>query len=85
MGGAPYPEVLGWAHRVTVPTQMVNGRYDSTLPLEEVQRPLFHALGTRDADKRHVVFDTDHQLSGFAKEMVRVNLEWLDRYLGPVR
>jgi dienelactone hydrolase len=84
-GGAPYPEVLGFARRVTIPVQMVNGRYDSLLPYEESQRPLFRALGTREELKRHVVFDTDHMLSGFDKEMVRVNLEWLDRFLGPVR
>ena len=27
-GGAPYPEILGFAQRVKIPVQMVNGRYD---------------------------------------------------------
>jgi serine/threonine protein kinase len=35
--------------------------------------------------KRHVVFDADHSLAGLDKDIIRVNLEWFDRYLGPVR
>jgi dienelactone hydrolase len=84
-GGAPYPEILGFARRVKIPVQMVNGRYDSLLLYDELQRPLFRALATPDKHKRHVVFETDHMLSGFEREMMRVNLEWLDRYLGSVR
>jgi dienelactone hydrolase len=84
-GGAVFPEILGFARRVTIPVQMVTGRYDTLLLYDEVQKPLFRALGTPDEHKRHIVFDTDHGLSGFEKEMIRVNLEWLDRYLGPVR
>jgi dienelactone hydrolase len=84
-GGAPYPEILGFAQRVKIPVQMVNGRYDSLLLYEESQRPLFRALATPGEHKRHVVFETDHMLSGFEREMMRANLEWLDRHLGPVR
>jgi serine/threonine protein kinase/dienelactone hydrolase len=84
-GGAPYPDILGFAQRVEIPVQMVNGRYDSLLLYEEIQRPLFRAFSTPNEHKKHVVFETDHALSGFEKEMMRVNLEWLDRYLGSVR
>jgi len=79
-----YGEVLGWARRVTIPTQMVNGRFDGVFPYRESQLPLFHALGTPEEDKRFVLLDTDHQLTGADKEIMRANLEWLDRYLGPV-
>jgi len=84
-GGAPYPEVLGWARRVALPVLMVNGRYDVMLPEAEAQLPLFRALGTPEAHKTRVVFDTDHGLSGFRNQMMKVNLEWLDKYLGPVK
>ena len=83
LGGGLYePELLGFTHRCTTPTQMVNGRFDG---YAENQAPLFHALATPADRKRHVVFDSDHSLSGFRKEIVKANLEWFDRYLGPVR
>jgi formylglycine-generating enzyme required for sulfatase activity/predicted esterase len=77
-------EILGWARRVTIPTQMVNGRVDGLFPYQESQLPMFRALGTLEQDKRLVLLDTDHQISGADKEVMTANLEWLDRYLGPV-
>jgi len=35
--------------------------------------------------KRHIVFDADHSLAGFEKDVMKVNFEWFDRFLGPVR
>jgi len=84
-GGAPYPGVLGWARRVTTPVLMVNGRYDDVLPYEQCQRPLFDALATPRADKKHEVFPTSHGLMGKEKETMKVTLDWLDKYLGPVK
>jgi len=84
-GGASYPGVLGWARRVTVPVLMVNGRYDTLLPYEEAQRPLFDALATPLAKKRHEVLPTDHGFSDKEKAMMRVTLEWLDTHLGTVK
>ncbi len=83
-GGSPYPEVLGWARRVTIPVLMINGLYDTVLPPLESQQPLFDALGTRAADKRHALFPTDHALSGYRPAMMKEHLAWLDRYLGKV-
>ena len=84
-GGVAFSEVLGWARRVSIPIQMVNGRYDSRFPYKTDQVPLFHALGTAEKDKRHLVLETDHGLSGVEKDVIKANLEWLDRYLGPVK
>ena len=42
---------------------MVNGRYDFTFSPERAQEPLFRLLGTAPADKRHVIFDTPHDVS----------------------
>ena len=75
-------ELLGFVRRCSTPTQMVNGRADG---YAESQAPLFRNLGTPADHKRHVVFASDHSLSGFQKDVVKVNLEWFDRYLGPVR
>ncbi|MGH9366995.1 MAG: hypothetical protein ACRD3M_04900 [Thermoanaerobaculia bacterium] len=46
--------------------------------------PLFRLLGTSEKDKRHVLFEGGHlppTLQGIIKEI----LDWLDRYLGPVK
>ena len=41
------------------------------------------SLGTRDQDKKHVIYEAGHDLPH--KEEVRESLDWLDKYLGPVR
>ena len=46
---------------------------------------VYRALRTPADQKRHVAFDIDHSLQGFQNEIVKVNLEWFDRFLGPVR
>jgi hypothetical protein len=63
---------------------MLNGRYDDIFPLESSQRPMFHLLGTPRADKKHVIYEAGHE-DFPRKESVRETLDWLDKYLGPVR
>jgi eukaryotic-like serine/threonine-protein kinase len=84
-GGVRYADVLGWARRVTIPIQMVNGRYDELFPLEQSQLPLFRALGTPSENKSHVIVESGHALQGCEREVIKANLEFLDRHLGPVR
>ena len=62
---------------------MVNGRYDSVFPLESSQRPLFDLLGSPAQDKRHGCSTRGPCPPNdlLTKEV----LDWLDRYLGPVR
>ncbi len=80
-GGLYQTEMLGFVHRCTTPTQMINGRADG---YAERQAPMFRALGAPADLKRHVVFDSDHTMAGYEKEAMRVILEWFDRFLGPV-
>jgi pimeloyl-ACP methyl ester carboxylesterase len=80
---APEIDPLNFAPRVHVPVLMLNGRYDFSYPLQVSQIPLFRLLGVPDADKRHVLFDSGHTVP--RTPMIREVLEWLDRYLGPVR
>jgi hypothetical protein len=44
---------------------------------------MFRTLGTGSADKRYVVFDSGHVPP--RDDMIREALDWLDRYLAPVR
>ena len=78
----PEWDALNYAPRVRIPTLMLNGRYDSEVPLETAQRPLFALLGTPAEHKRHQTFETAHTLR--IEDMAGEILPWLDRYLGPV-
>ncbi len=74
-----------FAPRLKLPVLMVNGRYDFSFSLDRAQRPLFRMLGTPDADKRHVLLETPHDVSARRPELTKEVLAWLDHYLGPVR
>jgi len=80
-----FPEVdpFNFTPRVKIPVLMVNGRYDFFFPKETTQDPMFRLLGTPDKDKRHVVFDSGHVPP--PDLLIKEVLDWLDRYLGPVR
>jgi pimeloyl-ACP methyl ester carboxylesterase len=73
-----------FAPRLKMPVLMVNGRYDYVFPVDKSQTPMFQMLGTPEADKRHVVLDTPHDVSQRRPELVKVVLAWLDKYLGRV-
>ncbi len=79
------PEVdpFNFAPYVRQPTLMLNGRYDFFFPVETSQRPLFQWLGAPAQDKRQVVAEGGHWPP--QDLMVKETIEWLDRYLGPVR
>ena len=80
---APEVDPLNFASRSRVPVLMLNGRYDFAFTLEGCQRPLYRLLGVPEKDKRHVVYDTGHDVPG--NELVKEVLAWFDRYLGPVQ
>ena len=82
--GLALPTTANWARRVTIPIQMDNGRFDYS-PVETSQVPLFNAFATPPENKRHLLWPSDHGISGFEKEVIAKNLEWYDKYLGPVR
>ncbi len=79
------PEVdeFNYVTRVTLPTLMLNGKYDTVFPLERSVRPMFALLGTPGADKRLVLYETAHFIP--ENERIKETLGWLDKYLGRVR
>jgi formylglycine-generating enzyme required for sulfatase activity/predicted Ser/Thr protein kinase len=81
---APGTDQADFAPRMKKPVLMVNGRYDYTFPVETAQDPMFRMLGTPAVDKKHVVLDTPHDVTEQRGELVKVVLDWLDRYLGRV-
>jgi eukaryotic-like serine/threonine-protein kinase len=74
---------LNFAPRVRVPVLMINGEHDIVFPLETAQKPLFDLLGTAPAHKRHYTSPASHVVP--RNELIKETLDWLDRYLGPVR
>jgi dienelactone hydrolase len=79
-------EVDPWnyAPRVKIPVLMVSGRDDFAYPYETSQLPLFQALGTPAADKRHLLYPGGHFNPAARPEVIKEILNWLDRYVGPV-
>jgi eukaryotic-like serine/threonine-protein kinase len=45
---------------------------------------MFRMLGTPEAEKSHVIFETPHDVSQEKTRLSKEVLEWLDRYLGRV-
>jgi formylglycine-generating enzyme required for sulfatase activity/tRNA A-37 threonylcarbamoyl transferase component Bud32/dienelactone hydrolase len=79
----PESEAIHFAPRVRMPVLMLNGRHDYAFPLEISQKPMFRLLGTPEKDKRHVIYDSGHIPPRNA--VIKEILDWLDRYLGPVK
>jgi hypothetical protein len=64
---------------------MVNGKYDFFFPLQTSQIPLFRALGTKEPDKVHRLFDGGHRNLITRPDLIGEILDWFDRYLGTPR
>jgi dienelactone hydrolase len=81
--GRPEVAPINFVSRVTLPTLLLNGQHDAFFPHDTAVKPQFDLLGTPDADKKLVLFDSDHIVprDGFIRE----TLAWLDTYLGPVQ
>lgn len=79
----PEVDALNFAPRVKVPVLMLSGRFDFIYPVDSSQEPMFRLLGTPKEQKRRVVYDTGHDVP--QNELIKESLDWLDRYLGPVK
>jgi tRNA A-37 threonylcarbamoyl transferase component Bud32/cephalosporin-C deacetylase-like acetyl esterase len=80
---APEVDELNFAPRVKVPVLMLNGHFDFFYPPETSQEPMFRLLGTPKENKRRIVYETGHDIP--RNELIKETLDWLDRYLGPVK
>ena len=81
----PMADPFHFLPRVTLPTLMLNGRYDSFFPLDTSIMPFFETLGTPEADKKLIVTDANHFVLAYEANLaIAESLDWLDRYVGPV-
>ncbi len=69
--------------RITIPTLMINGRFDSVWRIDYEIKNMYELLGTPEEDKRLVLFDSDHLAP--KKDLAREVLSFLDEYFDPVQ
>ena len=76
------PEVdqIQYLPRISIPTLMLNGKYDFFFPYESSQKPFFKLLGTPEKDKKLIISEGSHSYPRV--EMIKEVLSWLDNYLG---
>ncbi|HSP13280.1 MAG TPA: protein kinase [Thermoanaerobaculia bacterium] len=79
----PEADIFNFAPRMKQPVLMLNARYDHFFPVETSQLPMLRTIGTPEADKKYVVYESGHAPPRL--EVTKESLAWLDRYLGPVR
>ena len=82
VGCPPEIDAINFVPRIRMPVLMINGQYDHVFPVETLQNPMFQLLGTTAKDKAHLIFEGGHWNP--RKEVIKVVLDWLDRYLGAV-
>jgi alpha-beta hydrolase superfamily lysophospholipase len=82
-----HPEIneIDYASRIKIPILVLNGKYDMIFPYETSQVPMFEAFGTPKEHKRMVMFDVGHSSPKPRSKYIKEVLDWLDRYLGPVK
>ena len=80
------PEIdpVNFLPRAELPVLMLGGRYDFIFPVETSQKPLFNLFATPAEHKRLVIFESAGHVPPRIY-LIREVLDWLDRYLGPVR
>lgn len=64
---------------------MLNGKHDFLYPVRTSHLPPLRILGTREQDKKHVLFEAAHEVVAVRTQVIREMLDWPDRYIGPVR
>jgi len=84
LGLLPEADPINFLPRMKMPTLMVTGKYDTILPVETAQEPMFRKLGASPKHKRHVMLPTGHGVQGpeVRNQLAGEVLDWLDRYLG---
>ena len=81
----PMADPFNFLPRVTIPTFMFNGRYDSFFPLETSVMPMYENLGASEANKKLTVTDANHFVAAYnLNQLISESLDWLDSHLGTV-
>jgi len=80
---APECSQVNFAPRIKIPILLQNGKYDGIFPVESRQKPFLGLFGTAEKDKHLRIYETGHAV-WTKNEVRRDELDFLDKYLGPV-
>jgi len=75
---------VNFAPRIKIPILLQNGRYDFYFPVESNQKPYLRLFGTAEKDKQLRIYETGHSPL-LKNEVAKDELDFLDKYLGPVK
>jgi dienelactone hydrolase len=75
---------VNFAPRIKIPILLQNGRYDFYYPVESNQKPYLRLFGTAEKDKQLRIYETGHCPLP-KNEVTKDELDFLDKYLGPVK
>jgi formylglycine-generating enzyme required for sulfatase activity/dienelactone hydrolase len=80
------PEIsqVNFAPRIKIPILMLNGKYDLVFPVETRIKPFFRMFSTPEKDKFLKLYETGHSV-WLKNEIIRDELDFLDKYLGPAK
>jgi class 3 adenylate cyclase/formylglycine-generating enzyme required for sulfatase activity len=79
--GRPEADMTYFLPRVTIPTLMINGRFDSLFGLDAILG-MYDLLGTVEDEKKLILFESDH-LAPMA-DVISESTLWLDQHFGEV-
>ncbi len=79
----PEVDAINFISHIKMPVIMLNGKYDHFFPVETSQKPFFTLLGTPPEHKKYVLYETGHFVP--RNQLIKESLDWLDKYLGPVK
>jgi dienelactone hydrolase len=77
----PEANSINYVTRIQIPTILLNGKYD--VNIDSYIRPLFELMGTPEEHKQLILYETDHIPP--RADFIRETLNWLDKYMGPVK
>jgi hypothetical protein len=80
----PELDDINFAPRAHMPLLELNGRYDFDQSTEHQAKPMFRFWGAPEKDKRMVIYEAGH-IPADLRDVIREILDWLDKYLGPVK
>jgi hypothetical protein len=78
----PQADQINFIPRMKQPVAELNARYDHFFPVETSQLPMLRLIGTPQADKKYILYESGHAVPRV--EVMRQSLDWLDHYVGPV-
>jgi dienelactone hydrolase len=84
-GMAPLPAVdqVNFVTRVSLPTLMLSGEFNTFFPIEKSVQPFYELLGTAQTDKKLKTYKSGQFVPD--KELRKESAAWFDKYLGPVQ